>query len=801
MKKYSLYILTIVSLLISCTDSKEDYISPNKGKEVAFSVSVENGNHKSRTVYGSEIKSEDGSSVVVNWVDGDKITVYAPDCSVKQANYSIVTGGKEQNYANDLVKEGAAGIQWGTSEGSAFYAIYPAVEGTFSENDNGYTAVETQISPIQYVDFGTEAVNGTETNPGTWVGTPYNVGQEGENMPNALMYAYSSYESSMDEKGNPREVNLRFKPYSTVLKFTLNGWEAGSLMGDYHSGTKVEVKKLILEAPYTIAGKCLVEFPENNDGNPTVTSNESDEAASSIIEVYPKKNVLLGEGEKLEFSIFAIPQEYTMDATDYWTVSLETNYGVFTYKMIPSVDSENTELISGQIHKITIPALEINTGAVKLDAKQWIKYIPRNVYLSELSMPGAWYATNSDYQGSATLSDMYTKGVRAFNIDCRMTATADSWEQKSVLGVKWYELKDNPTYKLQCAGSETFKGAHLDLGFLGDMDAVTEVGDGKTVESQLELLSEYISESEFVMVVLTLAEKPKDLSGFISGSSETFGNNVDPSIVLAEIKDILDRRGKELNVFGYRDIDVDAEGKRKTLNANTTVNDVLGSMVIKVNVNVDQDETELADYGMSNVLLSEGSMASESKYISSPIVAGSFTGMNTAELYWGASKTNPSLTYYYHQAQLTTSSTTASSSSTTPSLKDRMDAVDDIIKKSASIYAENKHNGLFQLGIGGYIDNNGEDRTTVANTLNKHVLDQVKNKLNTSPSPIGIVLMNYCTDNTYKSLDLVNAIIEMNTRFYLNRNIDQLEWPDGKNPWDTVAPPSTEDGDGDLGNS
>ena len=90
MKKYSLYILTIVSLLISCTDSKEDYISPNKGKEVAFSVSVENGNHKSRTVYGSEIKSEDGSSVVVNWVDGDKITVYAPDCSVKQAGGFII---------------------------------------------------------------------------------------------------------------------------------------------------------------------------------------------------------------------------------------------------------------------------------------------------------------------------------------------------------------------------------------------------------------------------------------------------------------------------------------------------------------------------------------------------------------------------------------------------------------------------------------------------------------------------------------------------------------------------------------
>lgn len=793
MKRYSLYILTIVSLLISCTDSKEDYISPNKGKEVAFSASVENGNHKSRTVYGSEITSGDVSSVVVNWVDGDKITVYAPDCSVKKANYSIVTGGKEQNYANDLVKEGAAGIQWGTSEGSAFYAIYPAVEGTFSENDNGYTAVETQISPIQYVDFGTEIVGKTETNPGTWVGTPYNVGQEGKNMPNALMYAYSSYESSMDEKGNPREVNLRFKPYSTVLKFTLNGWEAGNGMSDYHSGTKVEVKKLKLEAPYTIAGKCLFEFPENNDGNPTVTSNESDEAASSIIEVYPKKNVLLGEGEKLEFSIFAIPQEYTMDATDYWTVSLETDYGVFTYKMMPSVDSENTELISGQIHKITIPTLEINTGAVELDAKQWIKYIPRNVYLSELSIPGAWYATNSDYQGSATLSEMYTNGVRAFNIDCRMT----------------YLKGTSGDMDLYCAGSEK----HNSL----------QANDGTTVLTALTQLAGLLptydeanpnnyNPEEYIVVVLTIAEKPKTSSGNIMGT-------VDPETVIAKINEILKTNASALKLY------------TTPITPNTTVGDVLGKMIVKVNINSSIDTFK--DFEMWNnvagnasqyALYSEGTISSES---TGNIVAGNFKTMNASPMYWGNSLCNPELIYYYHQTQRTFSTNPYTDTSKEadeakylgiPTIDERKLAINNIIEQSASIYKNNLHNGWFQLGIGGYVkdrsysngvfgfgagwgDTGSEDRALIATELNTHVYNKIQEKLKTTPSPIGIVLMNHCTNNTYKSLDLVNAIIEMNTRFYLNRNIEQSEWPDGKNPWDTAAPPSTEDGDGDLGNS
>ena len=89
---------------------------------------------------------------------------------------------------------------------------------------------------------------------------------------------------------------------------------------------------------------------------------------------------------------------------------------------------------------------------------------------------------------------------------------------------------------------------------------------------------------------------------------------------------------------------------------------------------------------------------------------------------------------------------------------------------------------MYQLGIGGYIDNNGEDRATVASTLNKHVLDKVNAKLASSPSPIGMVLMNFCTDDTYNSVSLTNAIITMNNKFYLNRNQEADAWPDG-NPF------------------
>lgn len=753
MKKNILYVIAFLFVLVSCTEEKLEVGSPLTGQDVKFSVSMGND---SRTIYGAE--EADGKSIKVNWVNGDKITVFGTTCAVQQADYSVVAEKSgNQNYADDLVKTGAAGVQWG-SEPSDFYAIYPAVDEAI-EMTNGIVTINTSIRQFQSNDF----VFNSTTN--TWVGTPYMEGSATNTMPDALMYAMTPGVSSTDNNG---VVNLNFKPFSTVLKFTLDGWDVSNEMTEEVGSEAVAyVSKITIKAPCPVTGSCTFTF---DAATPTVEGGEFND-----IVIYPK-SLPLKQGQKVEFSAFAIPRDYTITdkEDDKWIVEVETtNFGSYTFPLKPK---KAQDIKKGQLHKLNIPLININKGEVKLPAANWIRYIPRNVYLSELSMPGAWYATNSDYQGSATLTEMYTNGVRAFNIDCRVTATAASFEKQWHGG---YTLKSNPTYVLQCAGSETLEGANI-LGLV----YASKVGDGKTVESQLETLSKLVSDSEYIMVVLTVAEKPKDLSGSISGNTESFGNNVDPSKVLAAIKDILARKGKALNVFGYRDIDVDEEGNRKTLNANTTINDVLGSMIVKINVNVDQDNTDLANYAMSNVLLCEGSMASESIYISSPIVAGSFTGMNTAELYWGASKTNPSMIYYYHQAQLTTSSTTQSSSSTIPSLKDRMDAVDDIIAKSASIYEANKHNGLFQLGIGGYINNKGEDRATVANTLNKHVLDQVKNKLNTSPSPVGIVLMNYCTNNTYGSLDLLDAILNMNTKFHLNRNKEDAEWPDG-NPYKT----------------
>ena len=105
--------------------------------------------------------------------------------------------------------------------------------------------------------------------------------------------------------------------------------------------------------------------------------------------------------------------------------------------------------------------------------------------------------------------------------------------------------------------------------------------------------------------------------------------------------------------------------------------------------------------------------------------------------------------------------------------------IDDIIARSKQVYDNADHDHWFQLGIGGSLG--GDSPSGVSNVLNPYVTTVVTTKMDTDPSPVGIVLMNHCTttrtivDSNGKNrtaivgIDLVDAIIEMNGKFYLNR--------------------------------
>lgn len=780
MKRNLFYIIGVVCMMTSCVEEKFNQSGTSKNGEVSFSANLNNA--ITRTLYDADdlanSSSQDNSSIKVNWVHNDLISVYGAQCTaVKQAEYRVGTvivdgnnaptldeSGAEipvsgQNYANYLNKTGAAGVQWGSATKSDFYAIYPSTSNSFDVTDNG-AKVKTFIRESQTNVFEKTTRNG-ET---IWVGTPYLENQNTPSMPDALMYACATDASYTEDY-----VDLKFKPWSTVLKFTFAGisYATGADMNT------VTVSKITLTAPpkVDIVGDLELEIYKSTK---KATARPLGDI-NNVVTIYPN-HLPLSAGEKVEFCVYTIPQDGlyfgVSQDTDLWKVTIETSHGNFTYMMRPS--SGNAELVAGAIHNINIPVKEV-VKETDLPSGNWIEKIPRNVYLTELSVPGAWYSIDNHYQGEIGLNTdaltyaidkdkiavseganglddglekLYYSGVRAFHIDCRLVQNVG---ETAELGSQPTAADLQTTYpNLVCSGTE--ESTDRSGG------SITNIGD--LVASKLSTIASLIKPEEYVMVVLTIAEKPKDHSGY------TFGT-VDPSAVLPKIYAMLND-----NTASYY-----SKIYKTPISSETLVVDVLNHMVVLINTNA--ASTNLFD--SSYALQAQASMASST---SGNIMGGTFNDMVERDLYWGKQKTD--LTFYYHLAQST-------ATSNHPSYAQREAAVEKIINSSDDIYKENDHNGFFEIGIGGHVEEGAlfwktTNTKKVANRLNNHLLTWVNNKTNgveidgkpLEPSPVGVVLMNYCIDPAEEDLygeDLVKAIIKMNTKFYLNRDQSKPEWP------------------------
>ena len=732
-------------IVASCAEERQENIIPTPGKDVSLSANL--NTNQTRTIYGDE----ESGSVKVNWVDGDLIKVYGTTCAQgrQSAEYKVnntvkdATTGTEtklvQNFANELVKTGEAGVQWGDAETSDFYAVYPS---TATISPNGETGVKVNAS-IRKNQKNVFKLDGK-----TWVGTPYDADIHTPSMPDAVMYACTP-----DVK-NGSKVDLRFKPIATVLKFKLLGFDTSTSL----TSPTLQVQGITLTAPSNvkIAGGFGLDI--NRDG--TISTQAASDAGNTItIETIQEGGtyVTVEKDMPMEFNVFVIPQTGEEVAIDGdWSITVHTqneNFVVKNYKysFAKSAD-KNTTLAAGLIHKLTVPQATVKE-TVEFDPSKWMEQIPRNVYLSELSVPGAWYCTNSDYQATTDLTEQFNAGVRAFNIDCRLT-----YEKCYATGGVMPTKPDTESeLKLVCAGQDKYNYYSPTKRKL----------KATLVIDKLKELSTLIGQhpDEYIIVVLSIAEAPKTSE---YGSSTAILGTVDPKSVIERIATEISENISDLaNLY------------TKKIDKETTVQDVLGKMIIKINLNTAKDN--YTAYALPSTLISMASMAQDKTY-SESIEPGVFNKMLNSEITWGKETTG--LTYYYHQAQLTEGNGA--------SFEDREKAIDDIIKQSKAIYLNNEHNCWFQIGIGGYTKTDSENRVAVATELNPYLLNKINSKMDTDPSPVGIVLMNYCTDDATngtkgKGQALVNAIIKMNGKFRLNRNPENPEWPDNTSG-DTPTP-------------
>ena len=747
MRNSVLCLAGLALILGSCVKEELKQVTPAPGKEVRFSGNLGN-NSTTRTAYGEETTT----GIKVNWKNGDKVLVYGTNCVNGRdcAEYKVTNAdadGNEvlQNFANSLDKTAEFGVQWGMdgTEKCDFYSVYPSVNNghrtsiTPAADGSGVT-VRAHIRPSQFCVFN---ANSDAT---AYSGTPYDEKYTDGTMPDAFMYAVTP-----DQDNGTEVVNLRYTPFSTVLKFHFAGFTTSlDLTSPY-----IYLQKVILTAPdgVTVAGNFDVTIGKNGK----VTSHPvGDSEASNVIEVNTilpgGSYVRLGKNMPIDFSIFTIPQD-GLSLSETWNVVMQTNAGNFRYKLKPSTNNtgKNSNLVAGQVHKLNIPKLTV-TQDITLNPADWMTQIPRNVYLSELSLPGSWYSVLEEYQGTGVnIATQYAAGVRAFNLDCRLTR----------------ETSSSSTLRLVCAGTD------------GVGTAGTDYNNGVLVLDKMKEIGNLIAnhQEEYVVVVLTVAEKP--MTRKPAFASEISYGTVAPQEILNAIATML------------ADSSLDSYIYKNPITPNTTVSDVLGKIIVKVNANTSNFRADTYE-NIPNAMVSLASMAGGVEYPGYPdtdLTAGVFNSMQVDTIY--NNKEASGLKFYYHQAQ----KTYATGSTSSPSLDERHKAIDDITAQSRTIYENNLHNAWFQIGIGGYIVETNSwgqktnNRLAVATDLNNYLLTKVQNKLlgkeGLAPSPVGIVLMNYCTGDSSNGngAALVKAILEMNTMFRLTRDPAKPEWPNQTN--------------------
>lgn len=736
--------------LVSCSGDKiTGPTSPaNPGTEVNFSLHLTE-NNMSRTVYGDETDN----SFPIYWVNGDEVLIVSPGADVENARYTI-EAGENQNYATSMTKVGDAGIQWGNSFPQNFYSVYPVgyttqnnatVENTLY-NKSGVAEAHLNVRDNQIVRFAkTVTADGT-----VWKGTP--IDHLGKQNPDALMYA----QKQMTEDG---AVTLRYIPFTTAFHIDLAGYDLTDQLGD---DPTVTIEEVTIEAPagVTLVGDFTATFDAACVEAPSVDVSANSMRNSNIIRVQTMDSeyryLTINKGEKVSFNVFAIP--VGNEVNENWTLTVRTLTGTYTRPLTPGQGADAGKLIAGMVHKLNMPAFMVSSDFA-FDKAAWMSQIPRNVYITNLSLPGAWYSRQSEYQGTNngatwTLQDMWDAGVRAFSCETRTSSSViPPYNPSSVV--------------VSGTGQNATIGSH----YYGGDNISTVMGD----------LAEAVSESGYAVLVLSYADggsgghRSQDYAYWLQGIYNSYN-----SLTAAQKAKIY----------------------QGPVTSETTVGDVLGKVILQVNVasGLTGGDITIGNYaGNLPGLLTYVNRKRESG--TAPIsrmhwsewsndymvnVIQSLPSQDLADVTDALMGLEPNTLYCNYTIANRTQLDTGTDDGI-PTYEQRKQAISRILRNSEIVLNNGRHNIWSMIGAGGTQAADSETKRTDAKAfaanMNAWLVEQLETRMNNGNyAPFGIVLCNYIA-NTVNGVDgneIIDHIVRMNQMFRLSRDENKPEWPDSE---------------------
>ena len=755
MKKiaYSLFAAAFVALS-GCQDDvvvEEPVVPAQTGDEITFGSSLENTEATdTRTIYGDNIETDaDGNRFYpVTWEDGDRIAIYCPQAAQgNMVNYEVIPDPADASHSSAVTKVNSeqAGLQWGTEETHKFSAFYPADRILGNENGKLKGEIPVNQDPVEWKK--TPNGDGSYTYTGV-ANTDY-----------AFMWAYNEH-----DKSNGGDVALEFKPWVTILDVEING--------PANAGESVKMSSVQLRATdyTTLTGEFLIDFtkveqnPTDPDAAPgyIASGNTSSTRSQLSIQLYADKItedgqekdfndfITLNHGDKIVVRFYLLPKDTNYDTSE--TPNLQIRVSPFNSSVLtrtlnaaqqPDGSSQTGGILAHKVNKVILPPVSQSGN------NYWMSSLNPGIFVTELSLPGSKMSYQTTANGAhvayqnLSIADQVQNGIRAFQIQTASTNTAIGWDSG--------DANDQDLYMV-VAGSKSRTTRFRDI--------VEEIATGlKVAEGENR-------PNEYAFILVTPETGQCDSYGGAFGYGETSGEQAWMDAVQNELE-YMTQAGNEDTYRIYTN----------EITPSTTINDVKGHIIIKVNYNNDNMANHLADNANIPALFAQWGVRND-------IIQTDFTEVGAYAINamrWGTSRNvdDTNLQWFYHESTPIGYNGDSGGEWGETSIQ-KIANIEDMWNRSISYYTENNaHNIWYFNDLGGsYVNggryDSGESQAGV-DAWTEHIGPYATNLLQnrTADATLGIVLMNFADPNDEYTGNLIQTIINNNFNFQLRTDGSQ----------------------------
>lgn len=716
---YSSFAVALVALS-SCSDELvENPAAPAQpGDEITFGSSLTDV--QTRTIYGEDPVN---GAYPVFWEDGDQISIYCPEAAQGNlVNYKITPdpNNKKTSSAVTRVNPDQAGLQWGQQETHHFSAIYPADKITGVQDGTLTASIPVDQTPTEWKYDETTK---------TWTGiasTDY-----------AYMWAYNTH-----NKNDGGDVALEFHPWVTILDVEITGPENNNAI----KMSSVQVRSNDYE---TLNGEFQIDFkPVETGGDAPVyvqAGNPNATRSQITIQLYDPKYyehkpaagktggdfITLEQGEKIVVRFYLLPKDdgyntgNTQGRSDLQIRVAPYNSAVLVRSLNAQGNTQQGGILAHKVNRVILPPVN------KAGSNYWMSSLNPKIFVTELSLPGSKfsYQNAADFSNAAqkyqslSIADQFQNGVRAFHVQTVYHNDGILWDP-------------DPRLYVTVDGNSSNKRI---------TDMVKTVADGLAAAES----GESPKKGEFAFILLTYSGG----GGIVS----------DKTSWMRAVQNELTDMAKDPQYRLYT-------GK---ITPNTTIGDVAGKIIVKVNYNDDVMANTLDRDAQLPALFSiwgYGSQSNTSEGLPSTEEAHcNAYAMNN--LRWGTSNHNvdANMTFFYHEAS-SIGHNDIGGEETETEKKNRME---DMWERSIRYYSSNdNHDMWFMNDLGGYYINGGYDGSESQRGINGWTQEigplateylQGRN----ADATLGIVLMNYADPDNQYSGNLIQSIINNNFLFQL----------------------------------